>query len=240
MLRIVLQIIKDKNDFENIFKKLKNESRSSKNLPGVSTRDKAITREIVVRWFKTIFENFDTELIDQNKDIYVTEIENINFDHKDLAQLQIDLVCMLSRKNESYFREIIEKLIQKFHTDRKELDQEKFNLITMSLCQSIKPEKVLMEFATIFHRINDLDFVYDMIETLTFGVAASPFYKILRMKLWGQMPTDFAKDKEDLFLHLFNAWCINPVSTLTICLLSQKYELAYNLIHKFTDELEPR
>ena len=97
-----------------------------------------------------------------------------------------------------------------------------------------------MEFATIFHRINDLDFVYDMIETLTFGVAASPFYKILRMKLWGQMPTDFAKDKEDLFLHLFNAWCINPVSTLTICLLSQKYELAYNLIHKFTDELEPR
>ena len=85
MLRIVLQIIKDKNDFENIFKKLKNESRSSKNLPGVSTRDKAITREIVVRWFKTIFENFDTELIDQNKDIYVTEIENINFDHKDLA-----------------------------------------------------------------------------------------------------------------------------------------------------------
>ena len=129
-----MQIIKDKNDFENIFKKLKNESRSSKNLPGVSTRDKAITREIVVRWFKTIFENFDTELIDQNKDIYVTEIENINFDHKDLAQLQIDLVCMLSRKNESYFREIIEKLIQKFHTDRKELDQEKFNLITMSLC----------------------------------------------------------------------------------------------------------
>ena len=106
--------------------------------------------------------------------------------------------------------------------------------------ESIKPEKVLMEFATIFHRINDLDFVYDMIETLTFGVAASPFYKILRMKLWGQMPTDFAKDKEDLFLHLFNSWCINPVSTLTICLLSQKYELAYNLIHKFTDELEPR
>jgi hypothetical protein len=41
---------------------------------------------------------------------------------------------MLSRKNEAYFREIMEKLIQKFHTDRKELDQEKFNLITMSLC----------------------------------------------------------------------------------------------------------
>lgn len=159
---------------------------------------------------------------------------------------------MLSRKNEAYFREIMEKLIQRFHyqrkeldyqTDlskRKELDQEKFNLITMSLCASIKPEKVFMEFATIFHRMNDLEFVYDMIETLTFGVAASPFYKVLREKLYGKTPTDFANDKEDLFVHLYNAWCINPISTLILCLLSQKYELAYNLIYKFTDELDPR
>ena len=48
MLRIVLEIIKDKNDFENIFKKLKNESRTNKNISGVSTKDRAITREIVV------------------------------------------------------------------------------------------------------------------------------------------------------------------------------------------------
>ena len=79
MLRLVLEIIKDKNDFDNIFKKLKNESRTNKNIPGVSTKDRANTREIVVRWYKTIFENFDTDLIDSNKDIYVTEIDNIDF-----------------------------------------------------------------------------------------------------------------------------------------------------------------
>jgi len=77
-----------------------------------------------------------------------------------------------------------------------------------------------MEFATIFLEMNDLIFVQDMIETLTFTIASSPFYKPLRNKLFGTTPTNYAKDKEELFLHLFNSWCINPIATLTLCLLS--------------------
>jgi len=97
-----------------------------------------------------------------------------------------------------------------------------------------------MEFATIFHKMQDLVFVQDMIETLTFSIASNPFYKALRCKLFGTVQTDFAKDKEDLFLHLFNSWCINPISSLILCLLSQKYELAYNLLSKMTDELDAK
>ena len=77
-----------------------------------------------------------------------------------------------------------------------------------------------MEFATIFQNIQDLQFVQDMIETLTFSISAAPLNKAFRMKLFGQIPTDFAKDKEDLFIHLYNSWCMNPISALTLCLLS--------------------
>lgn len=77
-----------------------------------------------------------------------------------------------------------------------------------------------MEFATIFHKLTDLSFVQDMIETLTFAIAAAPFYKAFRAKLFGSLPTDFAKDKEELFQHLYDAWCINPVSCLILCLLA--------------------
>ena len=79
-----------------------------------------------------------------------------------------------------------------------------------------------------------------MIETLTFAISSSPFYKALRGKLFGTVPTDFAKDREELFTHLFNSWCINPISTLTLCLLSQKYELAYNLLNHLSDELDSK
>lgn len=72
MLHLVLEIMKDKNDFENIFKKLKNEFRGDKNT--VTTTSHANTREIVVNWYITLFKNFDTNLIDNNKDIFVTLI----------------------------------------------------------------------------------------------------------------------------------------------------------------------
>jgi hypothetical protein len=74
--------MKDKNDFDNIFKKLKNESRlSSKSV----SKNRSNTRKIVVKWYKNIFESFDTDMIDSYRDIYVNEIDNINFEFHDLA-----------------------------------------------------------------------------------------------------------------------------------------------------------
>ena len=131
-------------------------------------------------------------------------------------------------------------LIQRFYNSQKEINQERINQITNCLCNSIQPEKVFMEFATIFHKMTDLNFVQDMIETLTFAIAASPYYKALRGKLFGTIKPDFASSSEELFVELYNSWCINPISTLTLCLLSQKYELAYNLINSLTEELDSK
>lgn len=77
MIQIVLEIMKDRSDFENIFKKLKNEFRGDKN--PVQSQSHANTREIVVNWYIVLFKNFDNQLIDNNKDIFVTLIQNINF-----------------------------------------------------------------------------------------------------------------------------------------------------------------
>jgi vacuole morphology and inheritance protein 14 len=113
----------------------------------------------VVNWYIVLFKNFDNKLIDDNKDIFLTLINSINFKFPKLVQKIIDLVCMLSTKNEEYFREVMRWLIQRFHNSKKEIDQDKLNQIITYLCNSIKPEKVFMEFATIFHKMNDLSFV---------------------------------------------------------------------------------
>jgi hypothetical protein len=97
-------------------------------------------------------------------------------------------------KDETYFREIMERLIQRFNDQKKEINQDKLNQITYSLCNSIMAEKVFIEFASIFQRQSDLDFVQDIIETLTFAIAASPNYKEFRAKLFGSVATTFAKD----------------------------------------------
>lgn len=122
-------------------------------------KEQADTREIVVNWYIVLFKNFDTDLIDTNKDIFVTLIDNINFNFQTLAQRIIDLVCMLSIKNEEHFRDVMRWLIQRFHTTKKEINQDRLNQIINCLCNSIKPEKVFMEFATIFLVMDDLNFV---------------------------------------------------------------------------------
>lgn len=74
-----------------------------------------------------------------------------------------------------------------------------------------------------------------MIERLTLVIVASPTYLRLRQVLTGLITqTDYAETKEQLFFALFKTWSYNPVSTLTLCLLTKNYELAYRLIPRFT------
>ena len=73
-----------------------------------------------------------------------------------------------------------------------------------------------------------------MIETLTITLASNPLYEDFRCKLRGKAPTQFVQSKEALFETLYKTWCVSPVATLTLCLISRNYELAYNLIPRFT------
>ena len=147
---------------------------------------------------------------------------------------------MLANKDEEYFKLIMRQLITKVSINKKDFNLEKIAQIISYLSSSIIPEKIFMEFSTIFLEMNDLVFVQDMIQSLTFTIASSANYKPLRNKLFGSVPTQFVKDKEEFFQHLYNSWCINPIATLTLCLLSQKYRLAYNLLNHLSDELDSK
>ena len=130
--------MKDKNDFDNILNKLRNEFKGNKSsrsqgIP-LKEKDQANTREIVVNWYIMLFKNFDTDLIDQNQDIYVEVIRNIDFNHGNLVKLQIELICMLSSKNEAYFSQIMRVMIQQVNMDKKEFNQEKINQVINCLC----------------------------------------------------------------------------------------------------------
>ena len=139
------------------------------------------------------------------------------------------------------------------------MDQDKINQVLSVLCKSIQSERVFLEFAAILGAstgnapltvlqavglqsqpiiqqgiTTDLDFAQKLIETLTIALAANPLYEDFRAKLRGKKPTQFVASKEVLFYKLYRTWCISPVATLTLCLLSRNYELGYNLIPRFT------
>ena len=76
-----------------------------------------------------------------------------------------------------------------------------------------------------------------MIETLTMTLCASPLEVSLREKIRGIRPTDYTTGRDELFMSLFETWSYNSISTLTLCLLSGNYELAYNLIPRISLEV---
>lgn len=43
------------------------------------------------------------------------------------------------------------------------------------------------------------------------------------------------KESHSLFVCLYKTWCHNPIATLALCLLSQNYEHAFNLVNLFGD-----
>jgi len=88
-----------------------------------------------------------------------------------------------------------------------------------------------MEFSSrIIDECTDLDFMSELIIELTMTIASSNVEKKLRKKLRNEIPTEFAANQDELFMKLYRTWCFNPVATMILCLLSRKYELAFNLV----------
>lgn len=48
-------------------------------------------------------------------------------------------------------------------------------------------------------------------------------------------PSSFMQGSWHLFKTLYSSWCHNPVATVSLCLLSQNYDHASNLVQKFAD-----
>ncbi len=46
---------------------------------------------------------------------------------------------------------------------------------------------------------------------------------------------DLVQNDSDLFLSFYSAWCYDPISTLSLCLMSKMYELGAKLIVQFAN-----
>ena len=78
------------------------------------------------------------------------------------------------------------------------------------------PTKVFITFAEILKIHEDVQFLSLMVQTLDVILATdrelTDFRKMLK-----------ANEDPDLFLALYYTWCYDPVSTVTLCLMSENY-----------------
>ncbi|ELK36188.1 PREDICTED: protein VAC14 homolog [Myotis davidii] len=85
--------------------------------------------------------------------------------------------------------------------------------------------------ADILLREEDLKFASTMVHTLNTILLTSTELFQLR----NQLKDLRTLESQDLFCCLYRSWCHNPVTTVSLCFLTQNYRHAYDLIQKFGD-----
>ena len=134
-------------------------------------------------------------------------------------------VCTFEEK----YQVVLRALVQLFLEDRPLLEA-RGSLIVRKLC-ALLDWKVYLTLAEILEgRENDQDFLNVMIQTLNLILLTAPELLALRTKLKSSFQEGACSEDRASFDTIFKCWSHNAVSTFSLCLLAQAYDLSAELI----------
>lgn len=136
--------------------------------------------------------------------------------------------------HEAEFARVLNDIVDLFSSDRRLLET-RGSLIIRRLCVLLNAKSIYISIATVLRNSPDLEFASIMVQTLNLilltAIELGELRQILRTSF---QPTANPEDR-DVFTALFTCWCHNPVSTLSLCLLCQGYDLGSVLVQKFAE-----
>lgn len=130
----------------------------------------------------------------------------------------------------SYFRHFIRELLNIFKRDRSTLE-DRGHFMIRQLCLLLSAEEIYVVVADILLEEADCKFASVMVQALSnILLTASELFE-LRTAL-----REFATDvTHKLFVKLYRSWAYNCVATVALCLLTQQYKHATDVLQVFAD-----
>lgn len=125
-----------------------------------------------------------------------------------------------------YFIKFMTQLLELFRKDAN-LRHDKGSVIIKELCVLLNPEDIYRMFSNIIMKESDSEFALIMVDILNTILLTSTELYDLRNSLKELN----SQESNALFTCLYKTWCHNPIATVALCLLSQNYEHAYNLVN---------
>lgn len=177
-----------------------------------------------------------------NQKFDVTElIKSASNSSNEVILKVLQLLLTISEDNQSFFKEFMVKLIKLLERETIEksslvsLSRSKIEFIIRKLCVTLNSERIFKTLSEVLVTLDDLDFLNIFVVTLNNILLTTQELASFRKKLKN---LDVYKLEDwSLFATLFQSWCHNAPSALSLCLLTSNYELAY-LIIKNLLELE--
>lgn len=129
---------------------------------------------------------------------------------------------------EEYFDVVISSVLRLFQ-QHAELIEQNCNLILKELCKHLGTERIYSKISTQLESIENKYFVMRLVEVMNSLLLIDHDLRDVREKLKLSLETQ-DRAIASFFETIFRVWCYNPVSTVTLCLLVQAYELAYQIL----------
>ncbi|EDO30641.1 predicted protein [Nematostella vectensis] len=134
------------------------------------------------------------------------------------------------RQLNKYFHKFMHSLMLLFRTERKLLE-ERGSFILRQLCLLLNVEDIYRSLSEILIQEEDLQFAALMVRYLNMILLTSGELFDLRMQLKDLQTAESCS----LFCCLYQSWAHNAVATVSLCLLTQNYKHACDLLMIFGD-----
>lgn len=189
-------------------------------------------------WLIFIYERSGKEFLSY----FLTKVSN-NFELTDFLKYDssnevilkiLSLLGKISESNQQFFKNFMIKLIKIFESEGSDKSF-KVEFIVRKLCVTLNSEIIFTTLSEVLTTLDDLEFLNTMIVTLNNILLTSQELLPFRKKLKNLDSTKL--EDWQLFASLFQSWCHNPPSAISLCLLTTNYELSF-LIIKNLSELE--
>ncbi|CAI4048374.1 hypothetical protein SUVZ_12G4110 [Saccharomyces uvarum] len=179
-------------------------------------------------WLILIYHKAPNQILKHNDSMFLTLLKSLSNRDSILIEKALSLLQSLcSDSNDNYLRQFLQDLLTLFKRDTK-LVKTRANYIMRQISSRLSPERVYKVMSIILDNYSDSTFVKMMIQILSTNLITSPEMSSLRNKL---------RTCEDgmFFNSLFKSWCPNPVSVISLCFVSENYELAYSVIQTYAN-----
>ncbi|KOC60156.1 Protein VAC14 like protein [Habropoda laboriosa] len=200
------------------------------------------TKVAVLKWIHHLFTNIPHKMFNHIENLFPILMKSLSDNSNEVVQQTLVVMAeIISSKSpeaattdsnaemqNKYFTKFIVNLLKLFSTDRNLLE-ERGAFIIRELCVLLSAEDIYKTLAKILLEEPNLSFACKMIQTLNVILLTSSELFDLRNKL---KDLDSLESCE-LFKCLYVSWCHNPVATVALCLLSQHYGHACNIIRSF-------
>lgn len=184
-----------------------------------------------LEWLIMLHQKAPQRILTMHDGTFPALLKTLSDPSEEVIRCDLRLLAQISSASEDlYFSSFMANLLSLFSTDRRLLET-RGSLIIRQLCASLHTERIFRTLSELLEKDEDLEFAGIMVQNLNIILITSPELADFRRRL----KNVDSKDGQQLFVSLYRSWCHNAVATFSLCLLSQAYEHASNLLQIFAD-----